>query len=145
INLEEIKEWYNGYNFLSDNVYNPFDVLLYLKYRVFKNYWYETGKTEFIFKIIKQKEFELPYLEKRYYSYEILEKFDLEYINLEALMFQTGYLTIKEITEIENREMYKLGYPNREVQEAFNNELLFYITKNYQEDKITEIKLILRK
>ncbi|MGC8734861.1 MAG: PD-(D/E)XK nuclease domain-containing protein [bacterium] len=40
--------------------------------------------------------------------------------------------------------MYKLGYPNREVQEAFNNELLFYITKNYQEDRITEIKLILK-
>ncbi|MGB9639104.1 MAG: AAA family ATPase, partial [bacterium] len=128
IDIQEVKEWYNGYNFLNDNVYNPFDVLLYLKYKVFKNYWYETGKTEFIFKIIKQREFELPYLEKRYYSYEILEKFDLEYINLEALMFQTGYLTIKEVTEIEKREMYKLGYPNREVQEAFNNELLFYIT-----------------
>jgi hypothetical protein len=40
--------------------------------------------------------------------------------------------------------MYKLGYLNREVQEAFNNELLFYITKNYQEDRITEIKLILK-
>jgi len=144
LNLEEIKEWYNGYNFLGDNVYNPFDVLLYLKYKVFKNYWYETGKTEFLFKVIKQKEFELPFLDKRYYSYEILEKFDIEYINLEALMFQTGYLTIKEINKIENREMYKLGYPNKEVQEAFNNELLFYITQNYQEYKITQIKSILK-
>jgi len=144
VNLEEVKEWYNGYNFLGSKVYNPFDVLLYLDKKEIRNYWYETGRTEFLFKIIKQKNFDLPYLYKRYYTEEILEKFDIEYINIEALMFQTGYLTIKEIEKIGAREVYTLDYPNREVREAFNNELLFYITRDYKQyiTKPLELALI---
>ena len=157
VNLEEIKEWYNGYNFLADKVYNPFDVLLYLKKKEIRNYWYETGRTEFLFKIIKQKDFDLPYLYKRYYTEEILEKFDIlsynfentslviEYISIEALMLQIGYLTIKEEYKYENEEvLYTLDYPNREVREAFNNELLFYITRDYKQyiTKPLELALI---
>jgi hypothetical protein len=52
LNLDEIKEWYNGYSFLGDRLYNPFDILLSLKNKVFRNYWYETGKTEFLFKLL---------------------------------------------------------------------------------------------
>ncbi len=74
-----------------------FDALLYLRKKEIKNYWYEIGRTEFLFKIIKQRKFELPYLHKKYYTSEILEKFGIEYISIEALMYQTGYLTIKEI------------------------------------------------
>ncbi len=144
VNIEEVKEWYNGYNFLSNKVYNPFDVLLYLDKKEIRNYWYETGRTEFLFKIIKQRNFDLPYLYKRYYTEEILEKFDIEYISIEALMFQTGYLTIKEIEKVGSREVYTLDYPNREVREAFNNELLFYITKDYKQyiTKPLELALI---
>ncbi len=147
---------YNGYNFLANKVYNPFDVLLYLDKKEIRNYWYETGRTEFLFKIIKQKNFDLPYLYKRYYTEEILEKFDIlsynfentslviEYISIEALMLQTGYLTIKEIEKIGAREVYTLDYPNREVREAFNNELLFYITRDYKQyiTKPLELALI---
>jgi len=148
---------YNGYNFLSNKVYNPFDVLLYLDKKEIRNYWYETGRTEFLFKIIKQKDFDLPYLYKRYYTEEILEKFDIlsynfentslviEYISIEALMLQIGYLTIKEEYKYENEEvLYTLDYPNREVREAFNNELLFYITRDYKQyiTKPLELALI---
>ncbi len=144
VNIEEVREWYNGYNFLSDKVYNPFDVLLYLDKKEIRNYWYETGRTEFLFKIIKQRNFDLPYLYKRYYTEEILEKFDIEYISIEAIMFQTGYLTIKEIEKLGAREVYTLDYPNREVREAFNNELLFYITRDYKQyiTKPLELALI---
>ncbi len=131
-------------------------MLLYLKKKEIRSYWYETGRTEFLFKIIKQRNFELPYLYKRYYTEEILEKFDIlsynfentslviEYISIEALMFQTGYLTIKEIEKIGAREVYTLDYPNREVREAFNNELLFYITRDYKQyiTKPLELALI---
>ena len=100
LNLEEIKEWYNGYYFLQDTLYNPFDILLYLKNKVLRNYWYETGKSEFLFKLLKTKNYELPYLNKLYYTSDILDKFDIEHISIEALMFQTGYLTIKEVKTI---------------------------------------------
>jgi len=141
LNLEEIKEWYNGYSFLSDRLYNPFDILLYLKNKVFKNYWYETGKTEFLFKLLKIRNYELPYLNKLYYTSDILDKFDIEYISIEALMFQTGYLTIKEVKQIESEEMYILDYPNKEIRQSFNRDLLFYITKSYHTDRIYNLKI----
>ncbi len=158
VNIEELKEWYNGYNFLANKVYNPFDVLLYLKKKEIRNYWYETGRTEFLFKIIKQRNFDLPYLHKKYYTSEILEKFDIlsynfentslviEYISIEALMFQTGYLTIKEEYKYENEEvLYSLDYPNKEVRKSFNSEILFYITGDYQIDKTTLINIAFKR
>jgi hypothetical protein len=141
LNLDEIKEWYNGYYFLQDTLYNPFDILLYLDTKKFKNYWYETGKTEFLFKLLKNKDYQLPYLNKVYYTNEILDKFDLEYISIEALMFQTGYLTIKEIKKIDEEEVYILDYPNKEVRQSFNRELLFYITNEYQTDRTSKLKI----
>jgi hypothetical protein len=141
VNLEEVREWYNGYSFLSDRLYNPFDILLYLDSKKFKNYWYETGKTEFLFKLLKNKDYQLPFLTKAYYTNDILDKFDLEYISIEALMFQTGYLTIKEIEKIDEEEVYILNYPNKEVRQSFNRELLRYITGEYKENNITKLKL----
>ncbi len=141
LDIEEIKDWYNGYSFLGDRLYNPFDILLYLKNKVFKNYWYETGKSEFLFKLLKTKNYELPYLNKLYYTSDILDKFDLEYISIEALMFQTGYLTIKEVKQIQSEEMYLLDYPNKEVRQSFNRDLVFYITKSYHTDRIYNLKI----
>jgi len=143
VDLEEVREWYNGYNFLGEKVYNPFDILLYLRNREYDNYWYESGKTEFLFKLIKTREYKLGYLEKEYYTKEILEKFDIEYISIEALMYQTGYLTIKEVKRIEEEEVYVLGYPNREVRQSFNRELLYYITGEYQSDRTSKLKMAL--
>jgi hypothetical protein len=141
VNLEEVRDWYNGYNFLGEKVYNPFDILLYLDSKKFKNYCYETGKTEFLFKMLKSRNYQLSYLNKLYYTNEILEKFDIEYISIEALMFQTGYLTIKEINRIEEEEVYVLDYPNKEVRQSFNRELLYYITGEYQIDKTSKLKM----
>ncbi len=141
LNLQEIQEWYNGYSFLQDKVYNPFDILLYLDSKEFNNYWYESGKTEFLFKLLKNKDYKLPFLNKAYYTDEILNKFDIEYISIEALMFQTGYLTIKEVKRIENERFFILDYPNKEVRQSFNRELLFYITNEYQTDITSKLKI----
>jgi hypothetical protein len=141
VNIEEVRDWYNGYSFLGDRLYNLFDILLYLDSKKFKNYWYETGKTEFLFKMLKSRNYQLPYLNKLYYTNDILEKFDLEYISIEALMFQTGYLTIKEVNRIEEEEVYILDYPNKEVRQSFNRELLYYITGDYQIDRVSKLKM----
>jgi hypothetical protein len=71
-----------------------------------------------------------------------LDKFDLEYLSIEALIFQTGYLIIKEIKKkIDEEEVYILGYPNKEVRQSFNRELLFYITNEYQTDRTSKLKI----
>jgi len=56
-------------------------------------------------------------------------------------MFQTGYLTIKEVKKIDNEKFFILNYPNKEVRQSFNRELLFYITNEYQTDKTSKLKI----
>jgi hypothetical protein len=91
--------------------------------------------------LLKKKDYKLPFLNKEYYTNEILEKFDIEYIRIEALMYQTGYLTIKEVEKIEEEEVYILDYPNKEVRQSFNRELLYYITGEYQSDGTSKLKI----
>ncbi len=66
LNLDQIKEWYNGYNFLQDTLYNPFDILLYLRNKEFDSYWYKTGTPSFLIKLIKEKKYDLSQLENKY-------------------------------------------------------------------------------
>jgi hypothetical protein len=66
VDLEEVKEWYNGYSFLGDRLYNPFDILLYLDSKKYKNYWYKTGTPSFLIKLIKEREYDITKLENKY-------------------------------------------------------------------------------
>jgi hypothetical protein len=143
VNIEEVREWYNGYSFLGDRLYNPFDILLYLDSRIFDSYWYKTGTPSFLIKLIKEKEYDISELENKIVKKNVLEKFDLEEIRIEALMYQTGYLTIKEAYEREYGQEYRLGFPNKEVRISFNEDILPLVLKDEIKenipDKIIEI------
>lgn len=130
VDLEELKQWYNGYNFLSDSVYNPFDVLLFIKndYK-FNNYWFNTGTPSFLIKLFEKREYNLAKFETLSVSEEILESFDIEDISFETVMFQAGYLTIKEQIQRRRRIEYVLSYPNLETKMSFNNYLLNHFIK----------------
>ena len=146
LNLDEIKEWYNGYYFLQDTLYNPFDILLYLDSKRFDSYWYKTGTPNFLIKLIKKKEYDVSDLENKIVKSNILEKFDIEEIKIEALMFQTGYLTIKEEYQKEYGQEYKLGFPNKEVRISFNEDILsIVLSKEVRENIADNIIQILKK
>ena len=116
VDLVEVKRWYNGYNFLGESVYNPFDILLYLRHREFKPYWFETGTPTFLIELLRTRQIYLPALEGLWLEEELLGRFDVDSIEPETLLFQTGYLTIQErIWEFDSYR-YRLGYPNREVR-----------------------------
>ncbi len=142
LNIEEIREWYNGYNFLSEKVYNPFDVLLYLRKKEIRNYWYETGTPSFLIKLIKEKEYDITELEGIKADEGLLNKFDIEGIEIEALMFQTGYLTIKNSIQTEYGTLYELGFPNKEVRISFNRDILYQMVKQKTEINIIASKII---
>ena len=124
LDLDEIRLWYNGYNFLGEPVYNPFDILLYLDLRDFRPFWFETGTPSFLVKLLQQRAFPIPRLEHLEVGDELLESFDVDRIYPETLLFQTGYLTIKEKRRRGILNKYVLGYPNLEVKTSFNNYLL---------------------
>jgi len=124
-NLETIKQWYNGYNWQGEPVYNPFDILLFLSNeKEYDNYWFETGTPTFLIDLIEAKRYYLPNLEKIKASNELIGNFDIEHIKIEALLFQAGYLTIKSKRRIGDKSQYLLKYPNKEVKNSFTDYLL---------------------
>ena len=128
VDLDELKKWYNGYNFLGKGVYNPFDILLFFsRNKIYSNYWFETGNPSFLIEILKQKNYFLPNLEDVAISESDLGSFDVDDIKIETLLFQTGYLTIKKVETIFNRRIYKLTYPNLEVRTALNETIFRYL------------------
>jgi len=130
VDLDKLKEWYNGYNFLKTKVYNPFDVLLFIKNDYeFDNYWFNTGTPSFLIKLFKQNYYNLAKFENLEVGKEIIESFDIEDISLETIMFQAGYLTIQEKITKRNRIRYRLCYPNLETKMSFNDYLLNYFVK----------------
>ncbi|HHG85033.1 MAG TPA: hypothetical protein ENJ82_09845, partial [Bacteroidetes bacterium] len=126
---EKIKSWYNGYNYFGDRVYNPFDILLFISNgKEFRNYWWATGNPGFLIELLAKKEYYIPELENYEASDEILDSFDVDNIELEALLWQTGYLTIKEKTQEMFGMKYTLEVPNMEIQTSLNSLFISYLT-----------------
>jgi len=141
LDRKEVKHWYNGYSFLGEPVYNPFDVLLLLKNREFKNYWFETGTPTFLVDLITKKQFSIPRLESMVSDDSLMNSFDLDCIELENLMFQTGYLTIKEVRQMAGEMVYTLVYPNLEVKKSLTDRLLNYLSGAPSEKSIGKVNL----
>jgi len=126
VDMEEVRSWYNGYNYFGAHVYNPFDILLFIaNNKEFRNYWWSTGNPSFLIDLIRKKNYYLPDVENYEATDAILDSFDVDTIELEPLLWQTGYLTIKEKKQDVFGMKYKLGVPNREVQTSLNR---FFIT-----------------
>ena len=124
LDRDQVRKWYNGYNWLGEGVYNPFDILQLFKTRVFKNYWFETGTPTFLVDLIRERQISTPNLNNLTSDDELLSSFEIENITIEALMFQSGYLTIRSVENIEGNNFYELGYPNLEVYQSLNNSVL---------------------
>ncbi len=124
IDLGQVQKWYNGYNFLAEPVYNPFDVLLYLDTRQFKPYWFETGTPTFLVDLINKRKIPSITLEHLEITDTFMGSFDVDSIEPEPLLFQTGYLTILKEEPYPGGILYTLGFPNHEVRYSFNNSLL---------------------
>ena len=134
LDREEIRTWYNGYHWRGgERVYNPYDVLLLLRKREFRPYWFQTGSPTFLFRTLMEKSVSPMELENQMADMSLVSKFDVGDIGIEALLFQTGYLTIADEHREGFRTFYRLDYPNLEVQFSLNDELLGYLGKKGKE------------
>ncbi len=126
---EKIRRWYNGYKWLGEPVYNPFDILLFIsKGYVYENYWFSTGTPTFLLKLIEKNNYFLPDFENIVKNKDMLDSFELDYIDLETLMWQTGYLTIDSTIDLYDEIRYKLAIPNQEVRISLFNIISEYLT-----------------
>jgi len=142
IDMEKVREWYNGYYYFGEKVYNPFDILLFIdKGHEFRNYWWGTGNPSFLIDLIYSKDYSIPDLENYEATDAILDSFDVDSIELEPLLWQTGYLTIKEKYTERGRIKYRLEIPNLEIQFSLNDFFIDVLTTQKSEKLVFQDKL----
>jgi len=143
LDREDIRRWYNGYNWTGEAVYNPFDLLLLFDKRQFRPWWFETGTPSFLINLLAERGFFTPQLARLRTGMELLSTFDVERIATEALLFQTGYLTIHKAEEpILGHWIYTLGYPNHEVESSLNASLLSVYTDDPSQSFAHRLRLL---
>ena len=125
-----VREWYNGYGWRGEErVYNPFDILLLFRNREFGAWWFETGTPTFLVETLFRRQVSSVALGEMVGTDALLSSFDVDDIATEALLFQTGYLTILGEENLGGKALYRLGYPNREVRQSLNETLLEYLVR----------------
>lgn len=121
---QELKQWYDGYHFSdrSEDIYNPFSLLNTFAQRQFGSYWFETGTPTFLVELLKHYHYDLNRLTQEMAMADSLNGMDSMEENPVPILYQSGYLTIKDF----DREFryYTLGFPNKEVEEGFTKFLL---------------------
>ena len=128
---DDLKAYYDGYHFTHHSIgmYNPFSLLNAFKYKEFGNYWFETGTPTYLVKLLKKHHYDLERMAHEETDSQVLNSIDSESTNPIPVIYQSGYLTIKGYDE--EFGMYRLGFPNREVEEGFVRFLLpFYANVN---------------
>ena len=127
----EVRRWYNGYSWRGQRVYNPYDILLLLDEREFRAFWFETGSPKFLIDTLRRRDVPSIVLDGMTTTEALLSTFDVDKMSIdvdemsiEALLFQTGYLTIADENNQGGRIRFRLGYPNFEVRQSLNERLL---------------------
>lgn len=127
----QIGKWYNGYNWLGkDRLYNPCDVLHLFHKRKFRAWWFNSGTPAFLYQMLADKGINIRYLVGRSVKEDVISTFEINHISIDALMFQSGYLTIIDEDESDSLPLYRLDFPNYEVQLSFHRGLLKHVTRD---------------
>ena len=146
VDRDQLRRWYNGYNFLGDKlVYNPHDILHFIDRSQsfgqphFRSYWFETGTPSFVIDLIARDKLLAHQIEPAEASEELLNSSPVDKLKLMAVLFQSGYLTIDKVinSDIVGRNRYRLKYPNYSVRSALQDQIFSYYTAgdgtvNYQ-------------
>lgn len=117
---------YDGYHFCenSEGLYNPFSLLWTLSENKYGNYWFSTGTPTYLVELLKKSDFHLEEFSNLEVSQDELDSIHQADINPIPVLFQSGYLTIKDVNK--EFDLYRLDFPNEEVREGFVKFLLPY-------------------
>ena len=142
LDREKVRDWYNGYSWRgAEKVYNPYDVLPLLRRGEFAAHWFETGSPAFLIDKLFERGVSSVSLGGMLGTEELLSAFDVHHIGTEALLFQTGYLTLQSEEEVDGETVYRLGYPNREVRQSLNSSLLSFLVQDATRQLANSIRL----
>ena len=139
-----LKAWYDGYHFTEScvDIYNPFSLLNTFSQQKFGSYWFETGTPTFLVELLKQSRYDLYRLTEEQTTSDVLGSVDTMQANPVPLLYQSGYLTIKGYDS--RFGLYRLGFPNEEVEKGFVSFLLPYYAPIRKSESIFQISLFVR-
>ena len=140
-----LRENYDGYHFCEEDlpgIYNPFSLLNAFANRRIDYYWFETGTPTYLMELLKQHDYVLPDLEHEEPDADTLNSVDIASTNPIPVIYQSGYLTIKGYDP--DFELYRLGFPNREVKQGFLKYLMPYYANTVQGKSGFEISRFVR-
>lgn len=136
----KLKENYDGYHFSKKSVgmYNPFSLINALCDKDFNDFWFETGTPTFLVETLKHTNYELENLTREEVTADLLGSLDSIDQNPLPLLYQSGYLTIKDYNP--DFCTYTLGFPNGEVERGFTRFLFRYYApiKIYESDSFVK-------
>lgn len=127
--LDQMKEWYDGYQFskvgMFEKLYAPLSVMYCLHKNFFDNYWFTTGTPSYLINLLKTKKYDLSTIQnmtEKEVGSSVFGQYDLADVSLDALLYQAGYLTIKSYDR--ENDVATLVYPNKEIQDSMRSYLL---------------------
>ena len=129
--FEKIRRWYDGYSWDDDQksqrVFCPQSVLNLFDSGHFKKWWFKDSVPKFLYEELRRRHLTSIEFAERWVSSDITDRFDVDGVNCRSLLFQTGYLTIREVRTTETGMEYLLAYPNLEVKLGITEDLLRYM------------------
>ena len=128
--MRKILEWYDGYRFseTGTHVCNPVSISSFFQkpYKL-TNYWDSTGTPSFLLELMRKQSYDYESALNDWYDESIFAAYELESLDITGMLWQTGYLTIRDVRRDFDEMQYRLDFPDREVQETFNRRLVeFY-------------------
>jgi len=128
---DEILSWYDGYSWDGETrVINPFSLLSFFIEERFSSFWYASGTPKFLLDLIKIRPRGYAGLSTLEIGEWELDTFDVRRMEVEPMLFQTGYLTVRDIRYNPPPATYLLEIPNYEVRQAFNLHVLAEFTES---------------
>lgn len=135
--LDLIQYWYNGYSWDGENrLYNPTSLLTLFTRNKFGNYWFTTATPTFLIEMMNKYNYDITDIEENMVGETVLDSYEIDHIDVNALLLQTGYLTVKKVTTLGVESLYTLSCPNNEVKDSLAN----YLIANYVEEAPSKIK-----
>ena len=145
----DVKEWYDGFVFGGiKDIYNPWSIINFLKYKELKNYWADTSSNDLISKLIKtgsagiketmEKLIDGKTIEKKIDEQIIYNQLEKNENSIWSLLLASGYLkavSIDVYISDEIIEIYKLAITNNETKSMFRAMIKEWFSDVYSEKK----------
>ena len=145
--MARLLKWYDGYRFskTETHVCNPVSVSkFFFNDYDFANYWDSTGMPSFLLKVARDQDYDYEAALTRFYDESVFSAYELDRLDITGLLWQTGYLTIKEVRREDEGLQYRLDFPDKEVQATFTEKVIEFLVGVKQGDEASSLARQLR-